>query len=97
MSSYRKFTFAISSPDEFLVFSCVPWLSCYTQMENIQLFLNFCESYGVPKTGLFQTVDLFEGRNLPQVLNCIQQLGTEASLSYLITPNSKEICKIAYH
>jgi len=49
-------------------------------MENIQVFLNFCENYGVPKTGLFQTVDLFEGRNLAQVLNCIQQLGTEASL-----------------
>ena len=57
----------------------------YMQMENIQLFLNFCESYGVPKTGLFQTVDLFEGRNLPQVLNCIQQLGSEVSLSYFRT------------
>jgi len=59
-------------------------LAC-VQMENIQLFLNFCESYGVPKTGLFQTVDLFEGRNLPQVLNCIQQLGTEASMNGMIT------------
>jgi len=55
-------------------------------MENIQLFLNFCENYGVPKTGLFQTVDLFEGRNLPQVLNCIQQLGTEVSRGCVITP-----------
>jgi len=61
------------------------------QMENIQLFLNFCESYGVPKTGLFQTVDLYEGRNLPQVLNCIQQLGTEASLS--ITLQLKQSCR----
>jgi len=47
------------------------------QMENIQLFLNFCENYGVSKTSLFQTVDLYEGRNMAQVLSCIQQLGSE--------------------
>ena len=58
------------------------YVGLHVQMENIQLFLNFCENYGVPKTGLFQTVDLFEGRNMPQVLNCIQMLGSEASLSY---------------
>ena len=46
-------------------------------MENITNFVKFCEAYGVPKTGTFQTVDLFEGRNMAQVLNCIQQLGTE--------------------
>lgn len=50
----------------------------FKQMENIQTFLTFCEKYGIGKTGLFQTVDLYEGRNMPQVLNCIQQLGTEA-------------------
>jgi len=60
------------------LFICNRWF-IRAQMENIQLFLNFCESYGVPKTGLFQTVDLYEGRNLPQVLNCIQQLGTEVA------------------
>merc|ERR1719411_2479682 len=49
----------------------------FKQMENIQVFLNFAEAYGVPKTGLFQTVDLFEGRNMAQVLNSVQQLGTE--------------------
>ena len=43
------------------------------------MFLNFCEAYGLTKTGLFQTVDLYEGRNMAQVLNCIQQLGTEVS------------------
>ena len=52
-------------------------------MENIQMFLNFCENYGVPKTGLFQTVDLFEGRNMAQVLNCIQMLGTEVSEDWI--------------
>ena len=47
------------------------------KMENIQTFVNFCEAYGVPKTGLFQTVDLFDGRNMTQVVSCIQQLGSE--------------------
>merc|ERR1712121_360794 len=50
----------------------------FKQMENIQVFLSFAEQYGVKKTSLFQTVDLFEGRNMAQVLSCIQQLGTEA-------------------
>jgi hypothetical protein len=49
----------------------------FKQMENIETFVNFCEGYGVPRTSVFQTVDLFEGRNLAQVLSCIQQLGSE--------------------
>lgn len=61
-----------------MLYLCLRHVVCmHIQMENIQMFLNFCENYGVPKTGLFQTVDLFEGRNMAQVLNCIQQLGTE--------------------
>ena len=52
-------------------------------MENIQMFLTFCENYGVPKTNLFQTVDLFEGTNMPQFLSCVQCLGTEVSTSPL--------------
>jgi len=57
------------------------------QMENIEVFVNFCEAYGVPRTSVFQTVDLFEGRNMAQVLSCIQQLGSEVStrLSYFNT------------
>ena len=49
-------------------------------MENIQMFLTFCEHYGVPKTNLFQTVDLYEGTNMPQFLSCVQCLGTEVSM-----------------
>lgn len=36
-------------------------------MENIGYFLSFCENYGCVKEDLFQTVDLFEGENIPQV------------------------------
>ncbi|CDS42345.1 calponin [Echinococcus multilocularis] len=49
----------------------------FKMMENIETFINACAAYGVPKTGLFQTVDLFEMRNMGQVINCIYQLGTE--------------------
>ena len=49
------------------------------KMENIQQFVSFCENYGVPKTCLFQTVDLYENRNMAQVLSCVQGLGSEVS------------------
>ncbi|BHF83732.1 Calponin-2 [Sparganum proliferum] len=49
----------------------------FKQMENIQIFLDAAEAYGVPKTSLFQTVDLYESRNMSQVINTIMQLGTE--------------------
>ena len=41
------------------------------------MFVNFCEAYGVPRTSVFQTVDLYDGRNMAIVLSCILQLGTE--------------------
>lgn len=46
-------------------------------MENVQNFVNFCEAFGVHRNSTFQTVDLFEGRNMAQVLSCIQALGSE--------------------
>lgn len=52
-------------------------------MENIQVFLEAAEAYGVPRQSLFQTVDLFESRNMAQVLNSLLQLGTEVSLSVI--------------
>jgi len=50
----------------------------FKKMENIQKFLNACEAYGVESTFLFPTIDLYEGRNMSSVLNCILALGTEA-------------------
>ena len=44
-------------------------------MENIQAFLYAARKYGVPAEELFQTADLFERRNLPQVLLCLYSLG----------------------
>ena len=36
-------------------------------MENIGFFLSACESFGLTKQDLFQTVDLYEGENVPVV------------------------------
>lgn len=43
------------------------------------MFLNAAEAYGVPHASLFQTVDLYEARNMAQVLNTLLQLGTEVT------------------
>lgn len=36
-------------------------------MENISIFLKGAEALGVPKHDLFQTIDLFEKKNMTQV------------------------------
>ena len=50
----------------------------FKMMENIGNFLEGCYSYGVPKNDVFQTVDLFEEQNMPQVINGIIALGRKA-------------------
>ncbi|KAI0208336.1 Calponin-3 [Lamellibrachia satsuma] len=50
----------------------------FKQMENINNFLVACENYGVAKTDLFQTVDLFENQNLWQVVCTIHAFGRKA-------------------
>lgn len=37
-------------------------------MENIQRFQDAIKKYGVPQEEIFQTADLFERRNIPQVI-----------------------------
>jgi len=46
----------------------------FKQMENISKFLSACESYGCNKMDLFQTVDLYEGQNIPQVMQGVAAL-----------------------
>ena len=57
-----------------LLFIGFPPLHCtvlqgtpFMLMENIQAFLAAAQRYGVPAEELFQTADLFERRNIPQV------------------------------
>jgi hypothetical protein len=51
----------------------------FKQMENIGKFLSAAENIGVKKADLFQTVDLFERQNVPQVVNGIVAVGRKSS------------------
>ncbi|KAM6983938.1 transgelin-like [Tautogolabrus adspersus] len=50
----------------------------FKQMEQISLFLKAAESYGVTKTDMFQTVDLFEAKDLASVQITLMALGNLA-------------------
>ncbi|EDO46712.1 predicted protein [Nematostella vectensis] len=50
----------------------------FKMMENTGKFLEFCDTIGVPKTDMFQTVDLYEKQNMPGVINGIHALGRKA-------------------
>ena len=47
----------------------------FKMMENINKFQAAIKDYGVPDIDCFQTVDLYERRNIPQVTQCIMALG----------------------
>lgn len=48
----------------------------FIQMENIGNFLTVCSSkLGVPANDLFQTVDLYEAKNMNQVIDAIHAVG----------------------
>ncbi|CAF2376553.1 unnamed protein product [Rotaria sp. Silwood2] len=46
--------------------------------ENVSAFQNAARAYGLLDAELFQTVDLFEKRNIGQVTQCIHALGRQA-------------------
>lgn len=50
----------------------------FRQMEQISQFLNAAEKYGVTKTDMFQTVDLWEGKDLAAVQRTLSALGSLA-------------------
>ncbi|KAF9929031.1 Calponin-3 [Modicella reniformis] len=51
----------------------------FVQMENIAKFLEGCEKMGCPKHDLFQTIDLYENKNLGQVVAAIHSLSRHAA------------------
>ncbi|KAL7643375.1 UNVERIFIED_CONTAM: hypothetical protein RMT77_006667 [Armadillidium vulgare] len=46
-------------------------------MENIQRFQQAVKAYGLPQEEIFQTADLFEKRNIPQVFLSLYALGRQ--------------------
>ncbi|GMF16214.1 unnamed protein product [Phytophthora lilii] len=47
----------------------------FKQMENVSSFVRACRSIGVAEFDLFETVDLYNQKNLGQVVQCIHALG----------------------
>ncbi|EDO30656.1 predicted protein [Nematostella vectensis] len=58
----------------------------FKMMENIAKFLDFCGTFGVAKSDLFQTVDLYEKQNIQQVINSIHALARKANSKGLSVP-----------
>ncbi|XP_062982903.1 transgelin-3 isoform X1 [Elgaria multicarinata webbii] len=50
----------------------------FKQMEQISQFLKAAEIYGVRTTDIFQTVDLWEGKDMAAVQRTLMALGSEA-------------------
>ena len=48
-------------------------------MENINLFQKALKDYGVPDLDVFQTVDLWEQKDISQVTTTLYALGREVS------------------
>jgi len=53
----------------------------FKNMENINNFLSSCEKIGCKHLDMFQSVDLYEAQNIPQVINGIIALGRKAQIS----------------
>ena len=47
----------------------------FALMENLAAYQKAIKAYGVPDEEIFQTVDLFEARNIKQVVKSIHALG----------------------
>lgn len=65
--------------------SCKYTMSCqpFMQMENINSFLSAAREIGVPGHDLFQSIDLFERKNLKQVEICLYAVSRHARKSKL--------------
>lgn len=57
-------------------------------MENVQRFQAAIKKYGLPEEEIFQTADLFERRNIPQVSLCLFSLARLVSDNLDILPNT---------
>lgn len=59
----------------------------FKQMEQVSQFLKACEKYGIAATDLFQTVDLWEGKDMASVQRTMMNLGGIA-----VTKNDGHFC-----
>eukprot|EP01100_Stratorugosa_tubuloviscum_P014893 TRINITY_DN822_c0_g3_i1.p1 TRINITY_DN822_c0_g3~~TRINITY_DN822_c0_g3_i1.p1 ORF type:complete len:515 (-),score=265.02 TRINITY_DN822_c0_g3_i1:73-1617(-) len=50
------------------------------ERENIQHFLNACVNLSVPRANVFNISDLYEGKDLGAVVNCVHALGRQTTI-----------------
>ncbi|CAN0428143.1 unnamed protein product, partial [Laminaria digitata] len=62
----------------------------FKQMENISNFLKACRAVGVTEYSLFETVDLFEGKDLGLVVRCLVSLAS--AFSECRVSKSAQVC-----
>ncbi|KAM4703506.1 transgelin [Rhinophrynus dorsalis] len=70
-SLYPKGSQPVKIPDS-------PPSMVFKQMEQIAQFLKAAEDYGVAKTDIFQTVDLYEGKDMAAVQRTVVAIGSIA-------------------
>ena len=58
--------------------------SNFQLMENIAAYQKAVKKYGVPQEEIFQTADLFEKRNIKQVVMHIHALGRIVSIGVIV-------------
>ena len=76
-------------------------------MENIGMYLEATDTYGLPKSDSFQTVDLYEAQNMPQVsitfkghvrIDVFLSQNTYSRMFFNIAlPKAKALAKVAYN
>jgi hypothetical protein len=54
-------------------------------IENINKFQDAIKKYGVPDIDDFKPVDLYEGKNIPKVIQCIMALGQAVRLESIFS------------
>ena len=50
-------------------------------MENVSNFLKACRAVGVAEYSLFETVDLYEGKDLGLVVRCLVSLNLDGGMA----------------
>ena len=58
-------------------------------MENVSNFLKACRSVGVAEHSLFETVDLYEGKDLGLVVRCLVRLAVDERASWAAQSSSE--------
>jgi hypothetical protein len=52
-------------------------------MENIQMFLEVCKKLGISEVERFTSIDLYEEKDVPKVINCLTAF--EVNFPFVVT------------